>query len=52
MNDEIWVATTSDVFPGFQMYEDLISPTTFGGGDTWSVCEVRLCQEKIESMIL
>ena len=52
MNDEIWVATTLYVLSGFRMYEDLISPTNFGGGETWSVCEVRICREDLKSMSL
>ena len=52
MNDEIWVATTSDVLSGFWMNKDLISPTTFGNDETWLVCEVRLCREELDSMSL
>ena len=33
MNDEVSVATTSNFLSGFRMYEEFISPTTFGGGE-------------------
>ena len=52
MNDEIWVATTVDVLSGFQMNEDLISPTTFGCGETWSVCGMRFHRVELDSMSL
>ena len=52
MNDEIWDATTMVVLLGFRMYADLISHTTFGGGETWSVCRVRLCQAELNSVSL
>ena len=52
MNDEIWVATTLEVLSGFRMYKDLISPTTFSGGETWLVCEVRIFRVELDSMSL
>ena len=52
MNDEIWVATTSDDLSRFQMNEDLISPTTFGSGKTWLVCGLRFHQVELESVSL
>ena len=52
MNDEIWVATTSDVLLGFQMNEDLISLATFGDGETWSVFGLRLRRAELDSMSL
>ena len=52
VNDDIWVATNSYVLSGFQMYEDLISPTTFGVGETWLICEVRFCREEHNSISL
>ena len=51
MNDEIWAATTVVILSRFQMYEDLISPITLGG-ETWSVCKVRLCRVELDSVIL
>ena len=51
VNDEIWAATIVVVLSRFQMYEDLISPTTFGG-ETWSVFVVRICREELKSMSL
>ena len=34
------------------MYDDLISPITDGGDETWSVHGVRLCREELESTSL
>ena len=52
MNYEIWAATIANVLSGFQMNEDLISTMTFGCGETWSVCGVRLRRVEINSMSL
>ena len=52
VNDETWVVVTSDVLSGFWVYEYLISPTIFGGGETWSGCEVRFCWAELDSMSL
>ena len=43
---------TVDVRSGVRVYDDLISPITNGGDETWLVCGMRLCQEELDSTSL
>ena len=48
----MWVATTVDVGLGLRMYDDLISPMTDGGDETWSIFGMRICRVDLDSTTL
>ena len=41
-----------DVGSGLRMYDDLISPMTDGGDETWLVCGMRFCRANLDSTSL